>query len=125
MVPPPIWSDGYASQFRSQFVFKSLLSYDENLKIYWNYGEAHHFKGPHDGIGGTIKRKIYQDVSSNKIVIESAKEFAEYANKVTSIEVYHLPKDEIIVPDITGSKYIKGTLSIHHVERINLSKICF
>ena len=30
------------------------------MKVFWDYGEAHHFKGPHDGIGGTIKKKSLQ-----------------------------------------------------------------
>ena len=71
-----IWSDGCSSQFRSQFVFRSLLYYPDNLKITWDYGEAHHFKGPHDGIGGTVKRKVYQDVSTWKVVIKNAEHFA-------------------------------------------------
>ena len=61
------WSDGCSSQFRSQYVFRSLSFYPADMKLFWDYGEAHHFKGPHDGIGGTIKRKIYQDVMSSKV----------------------------------------------------------
>ena len=47
----------------------------------------HHFKGPHDGIGGTLKQKVYSDVSTQKVVIEDAKHFAEYGNKVAKINV--------------------------------------
>lgn len=60
------WSDWCASQFRFEFVFCSLCCYPSALKIYWDYGAAHHFKVPpahhfkvpHDGICGTVKRKI-------------------------------------------------------------------
>ena len=34
-----------------------------------------------DGIGGTIKNKVYRDVISNKCLSKNAKDFAEYANK--------------------------------------------
>lgn len=53
------WSDGCGSQFRSQFVFQSLCFYPANVNLSWDYGEAHHFKGPHDGIGGSLKQKVY------------------------------------------------------------------
>ena len=46
------------SQFRSQFVFRSLCYYPPALKLSWDYGETHHFKGPHDGIGGMLKQNI-------------------------------------------------------------------
>ena len=37
-----------------------------------------------DGIGGTIKNKVYRDVMFNKCLIKNAKDFAEYANKTIS-----------------------------------------
>ena len=65
------WSDGCASQFRSKYVFRSLSFYPSWLKVFWDYGEAHHFKGLHDGIGGTIKRKVYQHASSDKVITDA------------------------------------------------------
>ena len=62
-----IWSDGCASQFRSQYVFRTLSFYPASLKVFWDYGEAHHFKGLHDGIGGTIKRCVYDDLRASKV----------------------------------------------------------
>ena len=49
------WSDGCCSQFRSQYVSRLLCHFPPDFKITWNYGETHHFKGPHDGIGGSVK----------------------------------------------------------------------
>ena len=49
-----IWSDDCASQFHSQYVFCTLSFYTPDLKIFWDHGEVHHFKGPHDGIRGII-----------------------------------------------------------------------
>ena len=41
------------------------------------------FQGPTwDGIGGSVKQKVYQDISSNWIVTTSAKHFAQYTNEV-------------------------------------------
>ena len=93
-----IWSDGCASQFRSQYVFRSLLYYPDKLKITWDYGEAHHFKGLHDGIGGTVKRKVCQDVSTWKVVIKDALHFATYANGICNVQVEYLDKGDIPTP---------------------------
>ena len=65
------WSDGYASQFRSKYIFRSLSFYPSWLKVFWDYGEAHHFKDLHDGISGTIKRKVYQHVSFGKVITDA------------------------------------------------------
>ena len=92
-----IWSDGCASQFRSQYVFRSLLYYPDKLKITWDHGAAHHIKGPHDGIGGTVKRKVYQDVSTWEVVIKDALHFATYANEICNVQVEYLDKGDIIV----------------------------
>ena len=51
------------------------------MEVNWYFNERHHRKGPMDGIGGTIKNKVYHDVISNKCLSKNAKDFAEYANK--------------------------------------------
>ena len=111
-----IWSDGCASQFRSQYVFRSLLYYPDKLKITWDYGEAHH-----DGIGGTVKRKVYQDVSTWNVVIKDALHFATYANEICNVQVEYLDKGDIPNLDLSDPKYIDGTLQVHHVDRIGNS----
>lgn len=119
------WSDGCGSQFRSQYTFRFLCNLPAELEITWNYGEAHHFKGPHDGIGGTVKRKVYADVKSQKVVVQDAKHFAEYAKGACSVNVLYLDSANIISPSIEGSKYIPGTLQIHQVKRVNDKEVEF
>ena len=68
-----IWSGGCAAQFRSRFVFKLLANYRRDLQIEWNYNEAHHGKGPMDGMGYLEK--------SGRVIINSAEEFSVAANK--------------------------------------------
>ena len=55
-----MWSDGCAAQFRSHFVFKLLANYGRDLQLEWNYNQAHHGKGPLDGIGETIKNVVFR-----------------------------------------------------------------
>ena len=117
-------SDGCGSQFRSQYTFRFLCNLPAELEITWNYGEAHHFKGPHDGIGGTVKRKVYADVKSQKVV-QDAKRFAEYAKGACSVNVLYLDSANIISPSIEGSKYIPGTLQFHQVKRVSDKEVEF
>ena len=72
-----VWSDRCASQFRSRFVFTLLSSYRPELLLEWNYNEAHHSKGPIDGIGGTITNAVFRQVKSGKVVINSPIEFCD------------------------------------------------
>ena len=124
-----MWSDGCASQFRSKFVFALLTSFENEIDLEWHYNEAHHGKGPMDGVGGTIKRVVYGLVKSRKVIINSAEEFAIEASKaVPSIKSVYLSKDdEITEPSfVKNAPPIKGTLDIHYVKRkYNRENVCF
>ena len=98
--------------------------YPSDLKIYWDYGEAHHFKGPHDGIGGTVKRKVC-DVTSGKVIIKDAMNFTAYANKVGKVQVEYLDKSEVVSVDLSDDIYVYGTLKVHHVDQISIAELDF
>ena len=67
-----MWSDGCAAQLRSRFVFKVLASYHSYLQLEWDYNEAHHGNGAMDGIGGTIKNKVFRQVKSGTVILYSS-----------------------------------------------------
>ena len=54
------------------------------MKVNWYYNEKHHEKSPMDGAGGTSKNRVSRDVMSYICVIENAKAFAQYANRVAN-----------------------------------------
>ena len=81
-----IVSDGCASQFRSRFVFSLLTHIQQGIQIQWHYNEAHHGKGPMDGIGGTIKNLVFRRVLSEDVVINTPKEFATFADQISNID---------------------------------------
>ena len=89
----------------------------------WYYGVAHHFKGLDDGIEGSIKRKVYQDVPASKVIIKDAKHFAEYANQVTNIKVEYLGKSEVVTNDVSNAVEIKGNLKLHHTTQTILAHL--
>ena len=119
------WSDGCSSQFRLQYVFRSFSYFPRNLELTWNYGEAHHFKGPHDGIGGAIKRKVFSDVTTQKVVIQNASHFCSYASNVSHVNMIYLDKSEVQIPDVNDSSYVPGTLKVHQVKRVDENTVEF
>ena len=72
-----------------------------------------------DGIGGTIKRMVFRKVMSKHVVINSAQEFAEYADSISKIVCLYLPAADLIVePSIVADqKPIPDTLQIHKFVR--------
>ena len=60
-------SDGCGSQFRSKFVFKLLTTIYPEMNLEWHYNEAHHGKGPIDGIGGAVKNAVFRKVLSGEV----------------------------------------------------------
>ena len=72
-----------------------------------------------------MKRNIYQDVTSSKVIEKDAKHFASYANSILEIQVEYLDKSDIPVPKLDQAIYIKGTLQIHHLQRVGKSKVNF
>ena len=107
-----IASDGCSAQFRSKFVFRLLLDMQPDLDIEWHYNEAHHGKGPMDGIGGTIKNVVYRRVMAGDLVINTPEEFATKADELShSIKCLYLPSNEIPnePSDIADAPGIAGT----------------
>ena len=123
-----LWSDGCASQFRSKFIFALITNFNPDYTIQWYYNKCHHAKGPMDGTGRTVKNTIFQHVKSKKCVINGAKDFAEYANKIINgISCLYLAENEIMAEpqDIETSIEIPRTLKIHKVLRTyNEDNVC-
>ena len=69
-----------------------------------------------DGVGGTIKRVDFELVESNKIMINTAEEFAMEASKIVpSIQSIYLSQDNEIINPLFAkvAPYIQGTLDTH------------
>ena len=82
-----------------------------------------------DGVGGTIKRVVFDLVKSNKITINSEEEFAkEISRAMPSIKsIYVAQDDEIIEPSFVRTALkINATLDVHYVKRsFNTDTVCF
>ena len=102
---------------------------NRTANLRWYYNERHHGKGPTDGVGGSIKNRVYRYAMSYKCVIKSAKEFPNYANKVVKgITSLYLPEDDLLteVDDIEEALKKPEMLSIHMLVRnFKEDSICF
>ena len=106
-----------------------LSEIDHTINLSWYYNERHHGKGPMDGIGGTVKNLVFRDVKSSKCIINSAKEFAEYAEEsIEGISSLYLPRDNVIQEPqgIDVAPKIPETLKIHKVRHCyDKNKVCY
>ena len=110
-----LWIDGCAAQFRSRFVFKLLADYRPDIQVEWNYNEAHHGKGPMDGIGGTVKNVVYRQVKSGNVTINSVEKFFDAVNRfVPTITTLSQKEDHGLAEpdDINQAPSIPVTLKI-------------
>ena len=80
--------------------------------------EANHGKGAIDGIGGTVRHAVFRHVLSNKVVIKSLQQFAEYADSILPNISGIFIDDGILQLDYyeecrEKAAYVYGTLKVH------------
>ena len=62
-----VFSDGPSSQFKNRFIVNFLHKIMKIVHIEWNYFATSHGKGVVDGIGGTVKRLVWNAVTTRKV----------------------------------------------------------
>ena len=73
-----MWSDRWASQFRSKYVFFLVAeTMFPSKKLSWHYNERHHVKGSMDGLRSILKRKVFSALKSGNVVVNDPKESLE------------------------------------------------
>ena len=58
--------------------------------IDWHYNKVHHGKGLMDRIDFTVKNLAYHRVLSGDVVINTLREFVEFANQISSVDCLFL-----------------------------------
>ena len=79
-----IFSDGPSSQFKKIYMVQLLHTFQKNLgaRILWHYFATSHGKGAVDELGGTVKRTVWNAVSTRKVQsVTSAECFAVVAQQ--------------------------------------------
>ena len=74
-----------------------LSTIDQAFDVEWHYNQAHHRKGPMDGVGGTIKNFVFRAVKSGKVSVRDPEEFAKAANDIVpSIRSFYMPIEDML-----------------------------
>lgn len=94
-----VFSDGCSSQFKNKFILRTIPHFVECFQItffQWNFFATSHGKGAVDGIGAVVKRKVWEIVRTQSIVLSNAYEFYDCAKKnISGIDIIFLSSTEI------------------------------
>ena len=73
-----------------------------------------------DGIGGTVKNLVCHRFLSGNLVINTPREFAEFATQINSVDCLFLEKSEFIQEpeEVSKAKPIPSTLKVYKVSRV-------
>ena len=96
------FSDGCAGQYKNYKNFLNLTYHTEDFSLtaVWTFFATSHGKSPCDGIGGTVKRKLYREsltrvVGQHILTSKTAFEFCKDA--IASISFFHLSADDLSI----------------------------
>lgn len=92
-----VWSDGPTSQFKNKYIAAALPTLQEKhqLHITWNFFATSHGKGPVDGIGGSVKRQVWNAVKRRTHTVYNATDFVAAAATVSNVKVHEMSPSEL------------------------------
>lgn len=93
-----IFSDGSCAQFKNKFIIRSLVDFSKQLgctSVQWIFMGSLHGKGPVDGVGAVVKRKVWQITKSKNVVLPDALSFYNCAQNNVGVKIYFMSSDEI------------------------------
>jgi len=112
-----VQSDGPTTQYRNRlnFFLTSVVPFHLGFKkVWWNFSEAAHGKGPADGVGAGIKRLADNSVLAGHHIDSAVDLFGRLYKSGTKVKLFLIDKllqlsDDIQVPAFPG------TMKIHQV----------
>ena len=71
--------DGPVSQFKNKYILAILapMQRKHGIEITWNFFPTSHSKGPVDGIGGAVKRLVWNAIRSRTVIVTNTSSFTE------------------------------------------------
>ena len=118
------FSDNCAAQYKSKSAFDHLFKLEEKhgIQITYNYTESGHGKGPSDGLGAAIKKKLERMILGGKVINNAYETYlALVQNKTKNLnqKIIYIPhmKLQKSAPSKSNIKPIKGTHSFHMVRK--------
>ena len=91
-----IFSDGCEAQFKNRYTLSNLtfMRKDFGVDGEWSFFASSHGKGAVDGVGGVVKRAVWNAVRTRKAVARDAREFGECARQKILI-LFLYPKKKL------------------------------
>jgi len=121
-----IFSDNCATQYKCKdaFWYLCLLEAKYTCKLIYHYTEAGHGKGPSDGLGAGIKKKLERLILGGNVINNAYQAYLalrQHKNYKIKQEVIYIPKKMVkrSSPKKNHSlKTIKGTQSFHMIRQL-------
>ena len=88
-----VFSDGAPTQFKQKFTMCEMILLQQSLS--WNLFVTSHRKGAVDGIGGRIKRDVYNTILSKGLVIKNLDDFVDVAEHFSKKYYYFKMHQEV------------------------------
>lgn len=115
------FSDGPSTQYRqkknfylfNKFICESVFDYGT-----WSFFEAAHGKGPADGVGGAIKRRLDKLVAYKHDIPSAETAYTLLTSQETEVKIFYIPIEDItkiqntILDDLIP---LPGTVKVHQV----------
>lgn len=128
------FTDGCAAQFKNKYTLSNLLYAKEDfqVEIEWHFMPTSHGKSPADGLGGSIKRGVYNRVLSGGFEVYTASDFVACAKTLTgNTRIMNISREETSKFDIMLKnrwekvKTIPGTRSFLFFAPVDGSRQCW
>lgn len=122
-----VFSDGPTSQFKQQYLFSNLHSWEQEqeVTIKWNFFATSHGKGVVDGIGETVKRVVWRHIQSEKSHINTPHEYAMLAkNLCPNIEVKFIPKSDVDMQTAFLDARWDGVMAVPRTHSVHCIQAC-
>lgn len=106
-------SDGTAQHFKQKYTLCQVLTlnFPEVKEVEWHFSATSHGKGPIDGLGGTIKRRVTEELKGSRQGITSTEDFFNIASKrCPNINLEYISHQDVVT-------YINDFISDTWVDR--------
>lgn len=121
-----LWTDGPSSQFKNKFITtaQAILQEKYRIQLFWNFFPTSHGKGAVDGIGGALKRQVWDSVKTRLCAVSNAAEFTAAVKGDSRVTVIHVDSNEI-TSRLTSLKLdekwkrtedVRGIPHFHHIQ---------
>jgi len=116
-----IFSDGAAQHFKQKYTMcnMSLNEFEHGVRTNWHFFATAHGKGAVDGIGGQVKRVVWNAVKARQAIVTDAESFAKCAQQHTSTCILLVVSEDVEAVKTAFDDKVEGCCSIPQMHKIH------